>query len=135
MHVDRRLAFEAAVLLVVVRSALRVCSFGTVDRLLARWSLPRATRAATLPANESMRVGLAVRVVARRLRGTNCLAATLAAETMLRRRGIVSIRHIGVRPPSTGSPLDAHAWLEADGAIVIGEEVDLRQYHVLTKVS
>ena len=33
------------------------------------------------------------------------------------------------------SPLDAHAWLESDGAIVVGEDVDLRGYRILTKVS
>jgi hypothetical protein len=134
MRADRVLAFEAAVVLLVVRAALRVCSFGAVDRLLARWCRPRAGRVAP-PAAESRRVGVAVRAVARRLPGTSCLAATLAAEAMLLRRGISSVRHIGVRPPSAESPLDAHAWLESQGAIVVGEDVDLQEYRILTKVS
>jgi hypothetical protein len=134
MRADRALAFEAAVVLLVVRAALRVCSFGTVERLLARWSRPWAGRVAT-PASESRRLGSAVRAIARRLPGTSCLAATLAAEAMLLRRGISSVRHIGVRPPSPGSPLDAHAWLECEGAIVVGEDVDLQKYRILTKVS
>ena len=66
------------------------------------------------------RVAWAIRVVSRYLPGTgNCLVQSLAAQTMLARRGYSSHLRIGVAKDE-GGQFKAHAWVECDGKIVIG---------------
>ncbi len=136
MRADPRLAAEAAVLLVLIRTAFRLLPFAATDRWLARATAARVAMRPdpTRPATAE-RVGAAVRAAARRLPGTTCLAEALAAEAMLRRRGIPSTRHIGVRAPARGRRLDAHAWLESDGTVIVGNTSDLDGYRVLSRTS
>jgi hypothetical protein len=68
-------------------------------------------------------VGWAVtRVAAYFPESAMCLAQALAARTMLRRRGIASLLHLGVGR-SREAPFEAHAWLEAAGVEVTGYPV------------
>jgi hypothetical protein len=136
MRAERPLALEAAILLVVTHVVLRVSSFKAAARLLTRLSRASASRAPDSdPVVSGARVGAAVRAAARRLPNTTCLMEALAAEAMLRRRGVVSTLHIGVRPPSQAATLDAHAWLECHGHVVVGDHVDLGDYRVLARPS
>ncbi|HEX7695253.1 MAG TPA: lasso peptide biosynthesis B2 protein [Sphingomonas sp.] len=48
-----------------------------------------------------------------------CLQQAMAAQAMLRRRGIVSVMHFGASP-SGKRAIDAHAWLAAAGVKVTG---------------
>lgn len=48
-----------------------------------------------------------------------CLQQAVAAKLMLRRRGIGSTLHLGVRRPNVGE-LEAHAWLDAGGVRITG---------------
>ena len=50
-----------------------------------------------------------------------CLVQALAAQHWLRRRGIRSLIIIGARK-SLDDVFDAHAWLEAEGRVVVGGE-------------
>ncbi len=54
---------------------------------------------------------------------TQCLQQAIAARTMLARRGIGSVLHLGVGDP-TGTTLVAHAWLDAGRLQVTGYPVD-----------
>jgi hypothetical protein len=136
MRGDRPLGVEAATLLLLIRIAFLLLPFHTIERALARWyPRRRAASSRVAPASTAQRVGAAVRAAAQRVPGTTCLSEALAAETMLRARGVTSTRHIGVRAPAAGVPLDAHAWLEAHGAIVVGHQPDLGDYRILTKRS
>lgn len=66
-------------------------------------------------------VGRMVRRVARRLPfEARCLPRAMAAQWMLRRRGVSGRLWIGVRRPAPERPLDYHAWLTVDGESVIG---------------
>ena len=66
-------------------------------------------------------VGRMVRRVARRLPfKASCLPQAMAAQWMLRRRGVSSRLWIGARRAAPGQPLDYHAWLTVDGESVIG---------------
>jgi hypothetical protein len=50
-----------------------------------------------------------------------CLPQALAAKSMLRRRGVASLLHLGVaRDPDQAAKLEAHAWLQAAGVKVTG---------------
>jgi len=133
MRADLRTTSEAAILLLLVRVGFTVGSFAAVERCFERW-FPQTTPSSSDPPPfvVAERVGAAVRAASRRLHGTTCLAETLAAAAMLRRRGLTSTRKIGVRAPADGVPLDAHAWLESHGALVVGDHADLGEYRILT---
>jgi hypothetical protein len=64
-----------------------------------------------------------------------CLRQALAADAMLRRYGFASQLRLGVqrhRGPSSTS-LQSHAWVECDGAIVVGGIEGLADYAVLDR--
>ena len=125
------MTLEAAALIAITRAAFRVTSFAATARLLARLAPSRRRNAPT--GDTVARVRAAVGAASRRLRGSTCLVQALAAEAMLRRRGIASTLHIGVRPPAADTALDAHAWLEAAGAVVVGDQAGLSDYRALVK--
>jgi len=135
---DRRLLVEAAVLLALVRVGLQILAFptlrGFLDRVTSRRGgrvRPAAPGSATEPAN---RVAWAVTAAARRVPGSmTCLSEALAAAAMLRRRGYAPHLRIGVQDPgNTSKPLEAHAWVECDGHVVVGELENLAAYVVLS---
>ena len=124
---DAVLVVEAAALLLAARVCLPLMGF---DRLRAALHRPR--RAALRPRD---RVVWAFKAVARRIPATPCLAEALAMDTLLRRHGQASALRIGVRTgdrDARNMRLDAHAWVECDGLIVIGAVANLDEYAVLT---
>jgi hypothetical protein len=130
---DRRLVIEAAVLLAVVRIGLSLIPFQTLRRVLDYYAGSRG--GAVGSSNEpTARVAWAVTSVARRWpRATTCLIEALAADAMLRRRACASEIRFGVRPPSgPASRLDAHAWVEQNGVVVLGEVVRMGDYAVMS---
>ena len=121
---DRWLVVEAILLTGFVQAGLRMLSFATLIRLLAvakrfrRRSRPRPSR-----------IAWAVDAAARLLPGRTCLTDALAADVMLCRCGYRSLLRIGVKKRSGGAgPLEAHAWVESDGSIVVGEMETLDDY-------
>jgi hypothetical protein len=129
---DRARAREAAVLLVLVAAGLRVVAFPTLCRWLGRWArptLPARPDAARVPA---ARTAWAVAAAARRLPGTTCLVQALVGEAMLRRRGYAPEVRFGVRDRTVSRGLlAAHAWVECEGAVVIGAIDGLEDFVVL----
>lgn len=66
-------------------------------------------------------VGGIVRGVARRVPAkVVCLPRAMAAQWMLRRRGVGGDLVLGARRTGPEQPLDYHAWLTVDGECVIG---------------
>lgn len=110
---ERRLAAEAALLLAGARLAIAIVPFARLSRLFMRPAsgpeLEGAERAAARAA-----VRRALHRGARRLPGqTVCFPRAVAAQAMLRRRGVSTVLYCGAaRAPETG--LAAHVWL-ADG--------------------
>jgi hypothetical protein len=127
------LILEAAALLLIVRLALWTRPFSAV----------RGRLDAIRPRRGSARDGVgeiarAIRGSARRLPfAMTCLVEALAAEAMLRRRGYACILRLGVRSrEGTGSvAFHAHAWLEYDRTVVIGDAPDLADYGVMVRAS
>jgi len=72
----------------------------------------------------------AVDAIGSRVPGTTCLVEALSADCMLRRRGHASALKIGVKR-GTAMSIDAHAWVECSGAVVIGTTPELSEYAVL----
>jgi len=111
----RKLAVEAFVAVVVARLAVR---FVSTRRLLA-WAAKTPARPwrfadPVLPAL----VGVAVDRVGAKLDAV-CLPRALAAQAMLRRRGIASRLCLGVAREDRS--LSAHAWVEIGGQVIVGD--------------
>jgi hypothetical protein len=106
---------EALVLLLLVRAALHLISYPRLRACL------RTCESLGSPSPRPVaEVTRAVSAAGRRLTGTTCLAEALVAYTMLRRRGHAPVLRIGVRE-SAPSLLEAHAWIECDGTVVVGQ--------------
>ena len=116
---------EALLLLVVVRIGLRTTSYPRLRAWLDRMAGVRSRTPASV-----VDVTWAVAAAARRMIGTTCLAEALAVYTMLRRRGHEPLLRVGVRQ-GDHSLLEAHAWVECDGHIVMGEVPEIAGYAIL----
>jgi Transglutaminase-like superfamily len=62
-----------------------------------------------------------------------CLAQALAGQTLLAQQGEPAVLRIGVAKNEAGK-LEAHAWVESQGRIVIGASLDLCRYTQLPSV-
>jgi hypothetical protein len=113
----RKLRIEALIALVIARLAVR---FVSAPRLLA-WAArppghPQRFANPDLPALVAEAVD---RVGSRRWVNAVCLPRALAAQAMLRRRGIASRLCLGAA--RDGKSLSAHAWVEIGRDVIIGE--------------
>lgn len=116
------LAAEGLVALVLARSTMHLVSYARLARVgaAAERAFGRAPRQGD---PEPRALGLAVKRAARVLPWhSTCLARALAAQVLLRRRGVPSRIVFGVRR-SPARQFEAHAWVEHNGAIVIGDDV------------
>ncbi len=116
------MAAEGLVALVVARTTMHLVSYARLGRVGA--AAERAFGRAPRQRNPEPRaLGLAVQRAARVLPWhSTCLARALATQVLLRRRGVPSRIVFGVRR-SPAREFEAHAWVEYDGAIVIGDDV------------
>ena len=112
---------EAAIFLGLARVAVLTIHF----RYIARWleREPAANPAGRICDHALLLdVRHAVKTAARNVPwNAVCLPQALAARTMLARRGYGSAFHLGATFDQNGK-LIAHAWLEAEGEIVVGRE-------------
>ena len=116
---DQRLLALAAVLHLLVAITVRLLPFRRVRRLLASTSA-LGPRPRDLDDAEA-RVVQAVTAVASSLPGANCLTEALVAQWLLARYACETTLCFGVaRNRPDDRPFDAHAWLERNGAGVIG---------------
>jgi hypothetical protein len=131
---DRRLVLEAASLMAFVWIGLRLIRFPTLRRMLDRYagspapgSVCRSHPSAVGP------VRWAITATAARLPvAATCLVQALAADAMLRRKGLEPALFIGVRIRDGAVPFEAHAWVECEGGVAIGGVEDLPDFTVLT---
>ena len=111
---ERGAFWRALVALGAVRVALRSSSYPTTTRFLDR-SVASAERS---PEPEAVRLlARSVERAARVLPGSTCLAQALTARWLIRRAGGDAQIRFGVTT-GNGRPR-AHAWLEADGEILL----------------
>lgn len=115
---DWRLLVEAAVAVVTIRIALWLVEFGRLRAALEKMARVVAVPAPALASVE--RITWAVRVVSARVPRATCLTQALATRLMLERRRIPATLRIGVARTAERC-VEAHAWLECEGHIVIGE--------------
>lgn len=113
---DRRLLFEALVLLGMVAPVLKYGPGAVAGRLLKRAA---AGSSGTADREVVLDVVRAVTRASPHVPGATCLAQALAGWVMVRRRHAGAVVRLGVNRSAT-SELLAHAWLECNGERVIG---------------
>lgn len=113
----RRLLIPAFFLVLGIRLLLWVLPFTALQKVLKSLH-PREPP----PASYDMppaRIAWAVTVASRYVPRATCLVRALATQVLLGRAGRSSILHIGVMKGDR-TPIEAHAWIEAEGRIIIG---------------
>lgn len=106
----------------LVRLGLWVLPYRAVHKSVARLT----RRAGTARARHSVEhIVWAVRVASRFIPRATCLTQSLAAQVLLTRHGYPAELCLGVARED--GQFDAHAWVESNGRVVIGD-VDLRRY-------
>lgn len=106
---------------------------------LALWTLPfkrvlswvrRGSYKASSPDMPVSKIIWAVLVSSRLVPRASCLTQALSAQLMLVRCGFQSDLRIGVARDAQGV-LEAHAWLEREGQVILGGRHDLARYAAL----
>jgi hypothetical protein len=88
---------------------------------------PGARRAVGTGQPSVERIAWAVGAASRYVPTATCLSQALAAQVLLARHGHPASLRIGVARGAAGR-LEAHAWIESRGRIVIGGTADLARY-------
>jgi hypothetical protein len=115
---ERRLLFQAAILLGGIRIGLRLLPFQTVRRAVSE--LATAPRIAYEADRSSAdRLAWAVTKASRYVPEATCLAQALAAQVLLARHGHPAHLRVGFARSVEGK-VHGHAWLESRGRIVVG---------------
>ena len=123
---DRSLLLKSAFLLGVITLGLELRSFQTMQRFSMGKS-QKTARVRHADRSVANRIAWAVRVASRYVPAATCLSQALAARMLLKQRGCPARLQIGVAKGERGQ-LEAHAWVESEGRIVVGNSRDLSRY-------
>ena len=130
---EKRLLFKAAGLLLVVRISLILLPFRTVIKRIE--SVQPGKGLAGDPSElVCERVGWAVKVARRYMPFAKCLPQAVVAKILLARQACPAQLRIGVYKTENGA-LEAHAWVESEGRIVIGELSDISRFSPLPSIT
>lgn len=129
---ERRVLFYACLLLNAIRLALWLLPFKVLrqhlNKILSVWV--RNPGAQTVPVDFIVRAVSTARVYTPG--GAKCLAAALTTQALLNRYEHPHKLHIGVARGRV-QILEAHAWVECNGQIVVGRLDDLDRFKVLSR--
>jgi Transglutaminase-like superfamily len=129
----RQLLLKACLVLTSIRLGLYLLPFQLLMRVIGAACKADTQPTATSP-NPVESVIWAVQGISRHLPGNpKCLAQALTTKVLLHQQGYVSKLQIGVAKSDNGS-LEAHAWIEYEGRIVIGNLRDLSRFIPLPSV-
>jgi Transglutaminase-like superfamily len=125
---DRCLLIKAFVLIGIIRLGLLALPFRVVLQFLETISQP-AIKSGQSTSHASVRkIAWAVKVISRSMPGkVKCLARALTTQTLMNWQGHSCEFRIGVAK-SNGGTLEAHAWVEYQGQVVIGNLQDLSRF-------
>lgn len=123
---DRHLLVRTVLLLSGIRLALSILSLRTLRHLLTRLA-PEAAELDNAIRVPLDRIAWAIGVGSRYVPGATCLAQALTGQVLLARYGHPADLHIGFARGEDGR-LQAHAWLESRGQVVVGGTQDLSRF-------
>jgi hypothetical protein len=118
MATERSLLIRAVLLLGAIRVGLSLLTFRTLRRLLARVAPARGGFRDPHHCSPEQ-VARAVTAASHYVPRATCLTQALATQVLLTRRGYPVSLRIGVAKEE-GGRLEAHAWVENQGKVVIG---------------
>lgn len=124
---DRWLLVKAFFAVALVRLGLWILPFKTLQILAIKFETVKMRSRSGGRSETVDRVVRAIRIASRRLPAATCLTQAIATKILLRRRGHQPTLRIGVAKSESGEFL-AHAWLEHEGTIVLGDLSDLARY-------
>lgn len=133
---DRALFLEALCFLLWAKCVIHTRPFRRFAPRLGQSGVESATQISATERATAVKVSWAVETAARYVPlGFVCLPQAMAAQRLLRRRGIASTLYLGVAT-DTKKPesLIAHAWLRAGDKILTGE-AESRRHRVLVLFS
>lgn len=121
---ERRLFLEALRCLVWAKILVQTLSFPRLARRLGRTQIETSREISATDRALAVDVSWAVQAVARHVPlGFVCLPQAIAAQSMLRRRGLPTTLYFGVALQREKSiSIGSHAWLRTGDKIVTGEE-------------
>ena len=121
---------ETFVLLGLIRLGLRLLPFATLQKLLS--SNNRKTFSFWRRRDRSIKELIwAINVSSKYMPGgVKCLARALTTEVLMKLNGYAPELRIGVAQGKAGK-LEAHAWIESHGKVLIGQLNDLERFRVL----
>jgi hypothetical protein len=122
---SRKLLTRTALLLWTIRISLWILPFPSLRRLLLRI---RNRKPANHPPYTQQEIVWAVETASRAVVRPTCLVRALAADILLAREGYNSTINVGMT--KRDDTLDAHAWVECDGAVLVGG-FELERYKTL----
>ena len=123
---DRRLLVGSVLLMAAVRLGLWLLPFQLLRRLLAKLEQTNLRMQPRSPATVD-RIVWSVKTASRYVPAATCLTQALTAKTLLTKSGHPSDLRIGVAKVD-GDQLEAHAWVESQGKILIGNLSNLDRY-------
>jgi hypothetical protein len=128
---ERRLLLRALFLLTRVRLSLWLLPYRSVSRWAQSASQPSRHKHTQLSIDEFCR---AITIAARFVPGASCLTQALVGQILLGQAGHAVTLQIGVLRKG-GGPLQAHAWLESAGRVILGDVPELSQMQPLRAAS
>src|SRR5262249_38228377 len=121
---------QAGLLVVAVRIGLWLLPFSVMLRLMNRFGDAPATGKAD--ARAVRKAASAVAATSRYVPYATCLTQAMATRVLLGRLGPHSPLRIGVVRSARGR-LEAHAWVESGGTIIVGAVSDLARFSALSQ--
>ena len=131
---EKRLYLSATLWLLAAKAGLYLLSFEHLQHLVTRLGEPNGRRATV---QDMQMIVLAIQRIGRFLSPLqiNCLPQALVGYMMLHRRGFAGIEiKIGVCKDFQ-QKLAAHAWLEYEGRVLIGDLHNLEEFRPFSSVS
>ncbi|MBT5872066.1 MAG: lasso peptide biosynthesis B2 protein [Candidatus Latescibacteria bacterium] len=123
---EQHLLMVALILGAAIRIALWILPFRVVRTMIFEWS-----DASAVPYQTNRRIietiAWSVETSSRFIPSATCLVQALVTKVLLDRRGVSNDLRIGVAKEE-GGRLEAHAWIEYQGEIVLGAVEDLARF-------
>ncbi len=123
---DRYFLIKTLVLLIAIRLGLSLLRFNTLLKLVTKISQPDERSLSTSKVTVG-KIVWAVNASTRYVPGVKCLARALTTQVLMNQYGQSPELRIGVAKGETGK-LEAHAWIEYQGWVVMGNLQDLSRY-------
>ena len=132
---ERFLLIKALLVVAAVRGGLLLLSFPIFQILFERVRAAMGVRREITSVPLKTQLVWAVRPASHYVPGATCLTQALAAQLLLERYGYPAHVCIGVaKSGENQGAFQAHAWLESDGEVVVGEsEIDFVPLTTLNK--